>query len=131
MSIIIDSINLYIKNMPKTVMFYKLLGLKLPEGAETQKYTRVQSDLGVKFAFYTQESINEFFGTEMCFETQCHPLNISFRCESPNEVNEKYKRVTKAGFNSLKAPKETDWGQYVAFLLDPDNNIIELNVKLI
>ena len=130
MTIIIDSINLYIKNMPKTVMFYKLLGLHLPEGAETQKYTRVQSDLGVKFAFYTQESINEFFGNNMNFETQCHPLNISFRCESPNEVDERYKRVIKAGFNSFKDPIVTDWGQYVAFLLDPDNNIIELNAIL-
>ena len=51
-------------------------------------------------------------------------------CDSPEEVDAVYARVTAAGYAALKEPWDAFWGQRYAFLKDPDGNRVDLFAPL-
>ncbi|MHA2365154.1 MAG: VOC family protein [Candidatus Hodarchaeales archaeon] len=123
----IDTFNLYVKEMKQTIKFYRLLNLKIAEGSEHKSYAKVEDSM---ISFYDQKTVHTFFGDKICFNNPCHSFNISLRVITPSQVDEIYNSVIQEGFSSFQPPINTDWGQRVAFLLDPDGNLIELNALL-
>jgi uncharacterized glyoxalase superfamily protein PhnB len=55
---------------------------------------------------------------------------ISFRCESPADVDDLYARALQAGGRSHRAPWDAFWGQRYAQLRDPDGNGVDLYADL-
>ena len=47
-------------------------------------------------------------------------------CLVTNDVNAAFERATEAGASPVAEPKEKPWGQKVAYVRDPDGNLIEL-----
>jgi uncharacterized glyoxalase superfamily protein PhnB len=53
-------------------------------------------------------------------------VTFACRCDSPDEVDATYPRVTAAGYEGRQAPWHAFWGQLYAMLADPDGNRVDL-----
>jgi len=52
--------------------------------------------------------------------------NLAFTLK---DLDKACKELTQKGITIVEGPKTTAWGQKVAYILDPDDNIIELSEK--
>ena len=129
MTILLETINIFVKNMSQTIQFYKLLGLKFNDGDEKKSYVKV-SFSGIFLCFYEQEIVTDYFKT-INFGSS-NNFELSFRVKSASKVDELYNTLMNAGYQeqSFKKPSNADWGQRTAFILDPDGNLIEICAHL-
>lgn len=120
----LDLIGLVVKDMAKTLGFYRLLGLPIPEGAESEGHVEVAIG-GMRIAWDTEAVVKSFDeGRE--FADGKGRIGLAFKCESPAEVDAFHKIVVEAGYTSHKAPWDAFWGQRYAVIIDPDGNHIDL-----
>ncbi len=116
-----------VKDMATTLAFYRLLGLDIPEGAETEDHVEVALT-GFRVAWDTETLITQI--DPAWKKPVGQGIGIGFLCDSPAEVNDLYQRVTEAGYEGYKAPWDAFWGQRYAVVTDPDGNHIDLFAPL-
>lgn len=125
MTIRLDTINLFIKDMRKTLEFYHLLGFTFPEDDFSKDYVKIEFD-SISLCFYTEKTVKEYFKKESFHSSPNHQYELSFRVEKPDTVDLLYDKLIKRGHPSIKSPNNSDWNQRTAFVTDPDNNLIEI-----
>jgi uncharacterized glyoxalase superfamily protein PhnB len=57
-------------------------------------------------------------------------MAIAFRCDTPDEVDRLYKKLTKAGAEGHREPWDAFWGQRYAQVKDPDGSVVDLFASL-
>ncbi len=122
-----EYIGMVAKDMTTTLNFYRLLGMDIAEGAESEDH--VEAALaGLRVAWDTEALIQQI-------DAEWQPptgqrIGIGFLCDSPAEVDALYKQVTDAGYAGYKAPWDAFWGQRYATVTDPDGNHVDLFAPL-
>jgi len=82
---------------------------------------------GVRFALSTHDVMAEATGhTSFKEPKQGQVLELMFRCDDAEDVDQSYKNIVEKGAMPIKAPADMPWGQRTAFFADPDGNIHEL-----
>jgi uncharacterized glyoxalase superfamily protein PhnB len=119
-----DLIGLVVKDMAATLAFYRLLGLPIAEGAESEGHVEVKVN-GVRIAWDT-EAVIASFDSARSFADGKGRIGLAFRCATPAEVDSFHARVVEAGYTSHKAPWDAFWGQRYAVVIDPDGNHVDL-----
>jgi catechol 2,3-dioxygenase-like lactoylglutathione lyase family enzyme len=124
----LDQINIVVRDMQRSLAFYRLLGVSIedpaPEWAEwaphhasgtTSNGVRVDFD-SVAFAKQWNPGLDEAkLGSAVL------PM---FHVSSRAEVDHVHARVTAAGHRSHKAPEDAFWGARYAIVEDPDGNSV-------
>ena len=123
----LNAIGIVASDMARTIAFYRLLGIDLPETPAEGHVDTVLSN-GVRFMLDTEEVIKSF-RPEWQRETG-NQLALAFDCGSPSEVDEMYMRVVGAGFRGEKEPWDAFWGQRYAQVRDPDGVGVDLYATL-
>ncbi|HKZ41615.1 MAG TPA: VOC family protein, partial [Candidatus Hodarchaeales archaeon] len=98
-----DVVNLFVKNMERTVEFYRLLGFHLPEGVEKKGYIKT-GDSGTPLCFYSFSLVEQYFGNKIKGNFAGHPTELSVRLNNPTVVDEMFRRVVEAGFSAFQDP---------------------------
>lgn len=125
-------LGLIVKDMGKSLEFYRRLGLAVPEGSEEQTHVQIKMESGLvifldsrptrwdpKFAEPPQPALTGGYGTL-----------LEFYMKSQDEVDRKYAELTGYGYQSHSAPYTTPFGMYFALLKDPDGNAILLSAEV-
>jgi len=125
----LDLIGLVVSDMAASLAFYRRLGLRFPEDAESAPHVEAQLLGGLRIAFDTEETVRSF-----------HPgwqpaagggrIGLAFLCASPEAVDATYAELTAAGHESELKPFDAPWGQRYATVLDPDGNGVDLFAPL-
>jgi catechol 2,3-dioxygenase-like lactoylglutathione lyase family enzyme len=123
-----DLIGIVVRDMRAALHFYRLLGLQIPDGVETELHVELTLPNGLRFAWDSLEMIRSIYPE--WDEPHGHRLTLAFLCNSPAEVDSLYAAVTQAGYPGYKAPWDAFWGQRYAVLQDPDGNLIDLFAPL-
>lgn len=122
----LGQINIVVRDMRKSLAFYRLLGLSIEEvplaewaphhaSGVTSNGVHVEFD-SVAFAKQWNPGLDEArLGSAMI------PF---FHLASREEADHVYARVTAAGYRSQKAPEDAFWGARYAILEDPDGNAV-------
>ena len=123
----LNAIGIVASDMERSIRFYRLLGLDVPE---TPGEGHVDTFLpnGVRFML-DQEDVIRSFRPEWTREAG-NQLALAFECDSPEDVDDVYRRVVEAGFTGEKEPWDAFWGQRYAQLLDPDGVPVDLYAAL-
>lgn len=129
MSIELETINIFVIDMKKTLDFYSLLGFHFDDNAYLKEYVKLSFD-NFSLCFYSLNIVQEYFTNNSIQTSSNHQFELSFRMFSPTDVDKTFNKMVKNGCKVFKEPENSDWNQRVAFLLDPDNNIIELCADL-
>ena len=115
--------------MTDSVLFYRLLGLTFPGGAESEGHVEAELPGGTRLMLDTEELVRSFDPT---FEppSGTGSIGLAFLCENPDEVDRVYDAVCEAGYRSERPPFDAFWGQRYATVLDPDGNSVDLFAPL-
>lgn len=116
-------------DLPRTLAFYRALGLDVPPGAEDAPHVEVELPGGLRLAWDTVDVVRSFDpGWEP--PTGGHRVALAFPSATPAEVDAMYARMVDAGFTGHRAPWDAVWGQRYAVLLDPDGTAVDLYAPL-
>ena len=116
------------QDIPQSVRFYRELGVEVaePEGADDHHEATLPN--GLRLMWDTVEMTRKLDPEWQ--KPQGHAIALAFECDSPDDVNATYARVTQAGFQGKVEPYDAFWGQRYATLLDPDGNAVDLFATL-
>jgi catechol 2,3-dioxygenase-like lactoylglutathione lyase family enzyme len=123
----LNAIGIVAADMGRSIRFYRLLGLDVPETPEEGHIDTFLPN-GVRLMLDSEETIWSF-QPDWRRETG-NQLSLAFECASPSEVDETYARAVDAGFHGEKEPWDAFWGQRYAQLQDPDGVGVDLYAAL-
>ena len=123
-----DLIGIVVQDMAAALQFYRLLGLDIPRGADTEPHVEITLSNGFRIAWDTFELMKGIHPSWS--EPAGHRMVLAFKCDSPAEVDALYHEVVGKGFLGYKSPWDAFWGQRYATVLDPDGNGIDLFAPL-
>jgi uncharacterized glyoxalase superfamily protein PhnB len=118
-----EYIGMTVKDMAATLRFYRLTGMDIPEGVESEDHVEVAVG-GFRVAWDTEALIRQI---EPGWERpNGQSMGFGFLCDSPAEVDALYQKAVDAGYEGYKAPWDAFWGQRYAVVTDPDGNHVDL-----
>jgi catechol 2,3-dioxygenase-like lactoylglutathione lyase family enzyme len=123
----LNAIGIVTSDMARSIRFYRLLGLDVPETPE-EGHVDTFLPNGVRFMLDSEDTVRSF-RPDWARETG-NQLGLAFECESASEVDDVYARMVEAGFDGEKEPWDAFWGQRYAQLRDPDGVGVDLYASL-
>jgi catechol 2,3-dioxygenase-like lactoylglutathione lyase family enzyme len=128
MSLQLQTIGVIVKDLKRTLTFYRTLGLPIAPDAHDETNLDVDLPNGVTLGFLTEAAARQADAT---FKTPVGAaLNLQFQVDSPAEVNTTHARLIAAGYPSHAAPWDAPWGQRFARVVDPDGRIVNVYAHL-
>lgn len=128
MSIALRTVGIIVKDMPKTLDFYRILGLAIPADADAEENVDFESHSGIVLGFLTEARAAQ--ADPNFIPPKSSSLNLQFECSSPDEVNDTCARLASAGYVVYAEPWDTFWGQRFGRVTDPDNRIVNIYAAL-
>ncbi|MEM8904167.1 MAG: VOC family protein [Actinomycetota bacterium] len=123
-----DAIGVIATDLTATLGFYRLLGLEVPDGAESEPHVEIPLRDGMRLMIDPVSTIERFSTFEPA--TGGRNVALAFRCDSPADVDATFATVAAAGHGVREAPFDAFWGQRYATVLDPDGNPVDLYAEL-
>jgi predicted lactoylglutathione lyase len=112
---------LLIEDLPRSLSFYRRLGVEFPPDAETK------TDLQVPIGDHHQMVLTTQFVRN---DPDRQPpsggsrIVLEFFVDSQAEVDAKYAELTGAGYRGRRPPWLTSFGAYMCMVDDPDGNTV-------
>src|SRR5262245_30521143 len=123
-----DMIGIVVGDIPRSIGFYRLLGLDIPEPEPGRPYADVVTPNGYRISWNAVSMAKEL--DPGWVEPVGHRMELAFKCERPAEVDALYAKVVEAGHAGHRAPWDAFWGQRYAIVVDPDGNHVSLFAPL-
>ena len=125
MPALFDAIGIVVADLPRSLAFYRLLGLSFPDGAESEGHVEAALPGGMRLMLDTEATVASF---DPSFRPPTGPgrIGLAFACETPADVDRVHDAVVAGGFEGVRPPFDAFWGQRYATVADPDENAIDL-----
>lgn len=120
----LEVVGIAVKSMADSLRFYRLLGMAIPEGSESEAHVEIALD-GMRFTWDTVEVLRGVYD-EWNEQPAGHRVELAFKCDGRDEVDSLYSTVVEQGYRGHKPPWDAFWGQRYAIVEDPDGNLISL-----
>jgi uncharacterized glyoxalase superfamily protein PhnB len=121
-------IGIVVRDMGAALGFYRMLGLDIPQGVEGEDHVEVTTPNGYRIAWDSLSLISSLDPNWV--EPVGHRMGLAFKCASPAEVDELYRRLVGSGYRGKQEPWDAFWGQRYAQVYDPDDNPVDLFAPL-
>ncbi len=121
MSVKWDYVGVVSSDLARSVEFYRLVGIPLPE--PESDHVEVAMENGMRFALDSLELIKSLGHWEA---PAGHRMGIGINAETPAGVDETFAKVVAAGFEGMTEPFDAFWGQRYAQVKDPDGNPVDI-----
>lgn len=123
-----DMVGIVVSDMAAALGFYRLLGLAIAPGAESEGHVEVITPNGYRIAWDSEDVIRSF--DPEWTRPVGQRVGLAFKCDSPAEVDALYGQIVASGYAGHKAPWDAFWGQRYAQVADPDGTVIDLFAAL-
>jgi uncharacterized glyoxalase superfamily protein PhnB len=123
----LDAVGIVSENLPRSLAFYKLLGLEFNRFGDGDHY-EAQTPSGVRIMLDSLALVLQF--SPDFKKPNGSGVVMAFKQKDAAEVNKLHDEITSAGFKSVKAPWDAFWGQRYACVSDPDGNQVDLFATL-
>lgn len=119
-------VGLRVKDLDKTLAFYRLLGLDIPEREEGQVHIPVKMQMTGGFTqFFDPRAVKPEDPTKVPYS-----VLLEYFFSSPDEVKTRYDGLIAAGYESYHSPGMYGDTMYFAFVYDPDGNVVLLSAEV-
>ena len=119
-----DMAGIVVRDMALSLQFYRLLGLDIASGAESEDHVEFVTPGGFRIAWDTEKMIRGIYPDWI--EPVGQRMTLAFKCANAAEVDTLYERVIHSGYKGHKPPWDAFWGQRYAVVVDPDGNLVDL-----
>ena len=116
--------------MGKSLAFYRLLGLDIPEGLNDEMNVEITTPNGYTLSWSVEAMMIQVGGAKWQNLSAQGRVRVAFQCDSPHEVDATYARLTAAGHPSEAEPWDAFWGQRFAQMRDPDGCLVDIFAPL-
>ncbi|MEO7369714.1 MAG: VOC family protein [Ilumatobacteraceae bacterium] len=130
MTVVPSAIGLVASDLPRTLAFYRALGLDIPATADSEPHVEVTLAGGFRILIDPESTIRSFDPGWTPPPGGSPRTALAFECADPAEVDTTYSAMTSAGFDGHLEPWDAFWGQRYATLRDPDGNGVDLFASL-
>ena len=121
MSISLHTVGVTVKDLGKSLSFYRTLGLAIPEGQDNEHHVEYTSEDGYSIGFIPESTMLQT-NPKWQAPTGDNRISLQFACKTAAEVDETHSKLVAAGHKSFKEPWDAFWGQRFAQVIDPDGN---------
>ncbi|GAB3404994.1 VOC family protein [Schumannella luteola] len=122
MTIRFGMIVLYVRDLDKSIAFYRLLGLDVPEPRPDRPVTQIPLGSGISFLLTTAE-IATRVDADWRRPSDGYQQVIEFFVGDDAAVDETWQRMTAAGYVGRAAPANP-LQPYATLIEDPDGNVV-------
>jgi catechol 2,3-dioxygenase-like lactoylglutathione lyase family enzyme len=122
-------VQIFTKDVQRSIAFYRLLGLPVPEPEGPDPHVDVELPGGNRLSFDAEQTIAGMH-SDWTPSDSAGRVALAFGLESPAEVDMMFELLTTAGHPGSLNPYDAPWGQRYATVLDPDGNIVDLFAPL-
>ena len=130
MTVMPSAIGLVSSDLPRTLAFYRALGLDIPAAADSEPHVEVTLPSGFRILIDPESTIKSF-DPEWSPPAGGSPRTaLAFECTDPAEVDATYAAMTSAGFDGHLEPWDAFWGLRYAVVHDPDGTPVDLFAPL-
>lgn len=122
----LDGFGLFVDDIGNMIKFYRdVLGFEIKE-SETEGHVYLVKD-DTLFLMYPRKSFEHMVSRKFEYlkDANAH-FEIALYVDTFEEVDKKYREVVSKGAKPLLEPTTEPWGQRTCYILDPENNIIEI-----
>jgi catechol 2,3-dioxygenase-like lactoylglutathione lyase family enzyme len=123
-----DALGVVVADIPRTLAFYRRLGLEFPDGAESEHHVEATLPGGLRFMLDAEDVIRSI--DPEWRRPDGSSIGLAFLCESAADVDAVHAELTAAGYESHKEPWDAVWGQRYAQVRDPDGHVVDLFAPL-
>ncbi|WP_239676905.1 VOC family protein [Natronosporangium hydrolyticum] len=113
-------------DLPKTLAFYRRLGLDIPPEADQAPHVEVTLPGGLRLAWDPAETVRSFDSQWQPPAGGSHRFALAFEYDGPAAVDAAYDDLVSAGYEGHLPPWNAPWGQRYATVKDPDGNAVDL-----
>jgi len=124
----LDALGIVCQDIGRSLAFYALLGVNVPQSASGEDHVEVTLPNGLRLMWDSVELMKSIVPDWK--PPVGHRMGMAFLCDSPADVDRVYAEVIAAGFSGAKDPWDAFWGQRYAQLQDPDGNLVDLFAPL-
>lgn len=126
----LDQIDLVCADMAKSLAFYRLLGVDIPQDkvwatASGPHHCEVDAGDGVSLAFSSVPLANIY--NKGYRPARGGASMIGFRVAQRADVDSAFARIAGAGHRGVQPPNDAFWGARFAIVEDPDGNHIAIS----
>lgn len=119
-------VQIFAKDVQRSVAFYRLLGLPIPEPPDgPDPHVDVELPGGNRLSFDAEQTIVGMH-PDWAPPDAAGRLALAFGLDSPADVDTMFEQLTQAGYAGSLQPYDAPWGQRYATVLDPDGNLVDL-----
>jgi lactoylglutathione lyase len=126
MSLRIDMIGLFPKDMARMVEFYKaLLGVEVDWDGKSP-YAEFKHQ-GLRFAMYARSQLATLLSQEPDYTAGTNgTFEVAIDLPRFEDVEPEYQRALSLGAGAVYAPRDEPWGMRSSMITDPEGNLIEI-----
>lgn len=127
----LNYLSFVVAEMPRSLDFYRTLGLPIAEGAHLSETGEAQDHVeisvnGLRIAWETEKLVGEVYQGWTAPPAGQTRLSAAFEASSAGEVEAACQRLQAAGHIIKAAPYDAFWGQRYATVTDPDGNNVDV-----
>ncbi|HEY7488456.1 MAG TPA: VOC family protein [Streptosporangiaceae bacterium] len=122
-------VQIFAKDVQRSIAFYRLLGLPVPEPEGADPHVAVELPGGNQLSFDAEQTITGMH-PDWVPSDSAGRVALAFGLGSPAEVDAMFRRLTAAGHPGPLEPYDAPWRQRYATVLDPDRNMVDLFAPL-
>lgn len=124
--VMLNTVSLVVKDMSKTIAFYRLLGVDIPEDSiwlqdGVGHHVTVKQGSGLNLDFDSEAMTRAY---DPAWKAGSGGNTIIFHSPTREAVDEIYNDMTSAGHSGHLAPFDAFWGARYAVIDDPDGNYV-------
>lgn len=123
----LDGFGIFVKDMPTMIQFYRdVLGFDIKE-QEDASNVYLEKD-GTLFLLYLRTSFEEMTNRSFNYASDINGhYEIVLRVDSENDLDLIFKEIVSKGAVVIMEPKRMEWGQYTSYIVDLEENLIEIS----
>lgn len=119
-----EAIGIVVSNMPKSIAFYELFGLKFTGYGDEGDHFEAKLPSGMLLMLDTESLVKQIH-PDLEFG-QGGRMSLAYAVETPAKVDELFKTVIENGGSVEREPFDAFWGQRYATVKDPDGNCVSI-----
>lgn len=124
-----SSVVFIVNNLKETLAFYRLLGLPVADGLESEPHVDIIDSNNFHITFVPLNTVYEST-PDWNDRGSGNRMSLHYKCISVAKLNSTYTKLVTAGYKSEMEPHDAAWGERFAQVLDPDGNLISMFASL-
>jgi lactoylglutathione lyase len=126
MSVRIDMIGIFVKDLPTMVAFYRdVLGFAT-DWDGSGPYAEFENE-GVRFSMFERAQLPALLGQEPSYPSGLNgTFELAIDLPTSAEADAEFERIVQAGGQAIYRPRDEPWGMHSSMIADPEGNLIEI-----